>query len=190
MQGVFSTVVVGLLLILFGILFLLDQSGTIDFDFWDFLGDIWPVALIILGIWIIYNQARGAKSDSRHASIISGRKVFGNIDATPDSTDSEGLDYDVTFGDIHILLTKTEFMPGENKIRVSVGFGEINIVLPDDIPCKIYSSCGIGDIRLFGESTSGLPAKREYVDDTYESSEKKINIRAKCGLGDVRIKRA
>ncbi|HEQ99693.1 MAG TPA: hypothetical protein ENO22_10170 [candidate division Zixibacteria bacterium] len=190
MQGIFSTVLVGLLLIFFGILFLLDQTGTIDFDFWNFVGDIWPVALIILGLWIIYNQARGDKSDSWDASLVSGRKVFGNIDATPDSIDSKGLDYDVTFGDIHIYLTKTEFTSGENRIKVSVGFGEVNIILPDNIPCKIYSSCGIGDIKMFGESSSGLPAKREYVDDNYESSEKKINIRARCGLGDIRIKRA
>jgi lia operon protein LiaF len=148
------------------------------------------VALIILGIWIIYNQARGNESDPWSSALVSGKKVFGNIDTTPGSIGPKGLDYSVTFGDIHIYLTKTEFAPGENKITVSVGFGDVYIVLPDDIPSKISSSCGIGDIRLFGQSTSGLPAKREYVDDTYNSSEKKINIRAKCGLGDIRIKKA
>ena len=190
MQGLFSTVVFGLLLILFGILFLLDQTGAIDFDFWDFIGDIWPVVLIILGIWIIYNQARGTRSDSDGGSQTSGKKVFWSIDTSPKSIDSNGLNYGVSFGDIYVYLTKTEFIPGENKINVSVGFGDMHIVLPNDVPCKISTSCAIGDIRMFGESASGIPAKKEYIDEKYDAAEKKIKIRAKCGIGDIRIKRA
>ncbi len=189
MQGTFATVIIGLLLIVFGILFLLDQTGAIDFEFWDLIGDLWPVALIILGIWIIYNQARGGKSDSEGVFLISSKKVFGSIDVSPESIDSKGLDYSVTFGDIHIYLTRTELMSGENKINTSVGFGDIHLVIREDIPCKVSGNCSIGDIRIFGEESSGIPAKKEHIDNNYDSAEKKLRITAKCGAGDIRIKR-
>ncbi len=46
----------GIILLLFGVLFLLDNLGIMCFDFWGFIGDWWPVILIVLGISIIFKR--------------------------------------------------------------------------------------------------------------------------------------
>ena len=46
---------IGILLLLFGVLLLLDQLGIIYGDFWDYL---WPVALIALGGSMIFEHRK------------------------------------------------------------------------------------------------------------------------------------
>jgi hypothetical protein len=47
----------GIVLIGLGVLFLLGEFGLLD---WEWVGRFWPLALIILGVWIIWKQ-RGGK---------------------------------------------------------------------------------------------------------------------------------
>lgn len=46
----------GIILLLFGVLFLLDNLGIMYFNFWGFIGGWWPVILIVLGISIIFKR--------------------------------------------------------------------------------------------------------------------------------------
>jgi len=39
----------GILLIIIGLLFLFDNLGWMNFNFWDFLGTYWPLILIFIG---------------------------------------------------------------------------------------------------------------------------------------------
>jgi len=46
----------GIIFLLFGVLFLLGNLGIMYFDFWDFIGDWWPVILIVIGISVIFKR--------------------------------------------------------------------------------------------------------------------------------------
>jgi fumarate reductase subunit C len=46
----------GIILLLFGVLFLLDNLDLMYFDFWDFIGNWWPVILIVVGLSIIFKR--------------------------------------------------------------------------------------------------------------------------------------
>jgi hypothetical protein len=53
MEGPGARPVGGIVLIGLGVLFLLGEFGWLD---WEWVGRFWPVALIVLGVWIIYKQ--------------------------------------------------------------------------------------------------------------------------------------
>jgi uncharacterized integral membrane protein len=46
----------GIILLLFGVLFLLDNLDLMYFDFWDFIGKWWPVILIVVGLSLIFKR--------------------------------------------------------------------------------------------------------------------------------------
>lgn len=181
-----GTAIAGLILIIVGALFLLDRTGAIDFHFWRFVGDFWPVILIILGLWIIYEEA-GRRSHSKgwHKS---GR-AFGDVDVSPVEFGPKGLNYSVSFGEVRVSLGDTKLNPGKNSLRASSGFGEIKITVPENIPCKIHCSYGLGDAEIFGKKSGGFSSHKDYQDPGYETAGTKLSIRAKTGFGSIKIKR-
>jgi uncharacterized membrane protein HdeD (DUF308 family) len=52
----------GIVLIVIGLIFLLDRF---DVDIWDFLARLWPVALIIWGIWKLYFGLKEKREESK-----------------------------------------------------------------------------------------------------------------------------
>lgn len=181
-----GTIIAGLVLIILGILFLLNRIGSIDFHFWQFVGDFWPVILIILGLWIIYEEAgRRSYSEGWHKS---GR-AFGDVDISPDEFGPKGLNYSVSFGEVRIFLGDTKLDPGENRLRASSGFGEIKITVPENVPCKIRCSTGLGDAEIFGKKSGGFSSHKDHKDANYETAETKLDISAKTGFGSIKIKR-
>ncbi len=182
-------IIIGLLLIIFGILFILDQADAINFRFWNFVGDIWPIALIIIGLYMIYEQTRKEKRFRAHTSEMTGTKSLGGIDVKPDEIDTKGAEYKVGFGDLRIDLSTTSFALGEQYIEASVAFGDLRIILPRVTSVKIRCNCGIGDISLFGERKSGMAISREYADPEFDNKQTRVKILAKCAMGDIHIER-
>jgi lia operon protein LiaF len=179
----------GVILIIFGVLLTLDRLDVIDFEFWDFIGDMWPLILIGAGLWLIYDQTKKGKNREWKDSITccKSSKAFGDMAIKPAEIDQSGGDYSMGFGDLKIDFTDTKFQLGENKIDISLGCGDVFIMLPKDSSCKIHGSCGIGDLTLLGNKESGFGISRVHKDDDYDSRNTKLNIRAKCGLGDVKV---
>ncbi len=52
----------GIILIVIGLIFLLDRF---DVDVWNFVARLWPVALIIWGIWKLYFGLKERKEESK-----------------------------------------------------------------------------------------------------------------------------
>jgi predicted membrane protein len=185
----FWEILVALLLILFGILFILDHAGAINFHFWHFLGNIWPVFLIILGLWLIYEQAR---KKPRWKTTVEGNrssKSFGSMDVSPTSIDPNGAEYKIGFGDMKLDLSKTRLQPSENRVRVSLGIGDLKLHLPKDTPCNLECSCGLGDVKLMDKKLSGISVDQTHEDPGYATAVQKLKIYAKCGVGDVKVTR-
>lgn len=51
-----SSIFWGVVFLLFGVLFLLNNLGLIYFNLWDFIADWWPLVLVILGLSIILKR--------------------------------------------------------------------------------------------------------------------------------------
>lgn len=183
------TLIGGAALIVVGALLTLDNLYVIRFDFWDAVGRFWAVALIAIGIWLIYHQTR---SNDTVTAISEGGKInraAGQVRAKPKSIGDRGLDIQLGAGSIEIDLTGTNFRDGENVVEASVGVGEVVVKLPGQIACSVSGSCGIGDVHLFADKSDGFSPRLDKTDPGYESATKKVKVTAKSGLGDVKVLR-
>lgn len=189
----------GLLLVILGVLFLGDSLDWFHFDFFEFVGDAWPVVLIIFGGYLIWEKAKGRDESEDILSAdkawtkFSGKefkKTAGDVNLRPESIDPAGLKAEQGLGDITVDLTKTSFNPGENQIHCSLGVGDINVVVPQGVPISAIVEIGAGSGRIFGRQTDGFGKKVRYEDPDYASADVKIRLRAKIGLGDATISRS
>lgn len=177
----FGTIIFGLTLVLLGGLILLDNLGALEF--WEVLGNIWPIILVILGVWLIFQRAQPDYAQAP-AKLSKG---FGNIFLNPKSVEPEGLLVNSGFGDVEINLTKTDLLDKENLVNVNLGFGDIKVLLPEGLPILASGNSFAGKIEILGKIADGIGNKVVYEDEGYGSATKKLKIGVKLGFGDIRI---
>ena len=101
--------------------------------------------------------------------------------------DSAGLTADQGTGDITIDLSSSALHEGENIVHCNLGMGDLEIIVPANVPLKASCTAGIGDIHILGKRGDGFGAKLEHQDPDYANADKKIYLVAKVGLGDIRV---
>ncbi len=176
-----GNIIFGLILVLLGGLILLDNLGVLEF--WEVLGKIWPIIIVIIGIWIIFQR-----SHPEYAQIQEKlKKGVGDIILNPKSIDPKGLAVSSGFGDVEINLTKTLFQDKENLVNVNLGFGDIRIMLPQSLPVSAKGNSFAGKVDILGKMADGVGNKVEHEDQGYVSETKKLKIATKLGFGDIRI---
>jgi len=181
-----SRKVIGIVVIGLGVIFLIDS--LFDIDFWGFIWKLWPVVLIILGVYILKSQDR-FKSDFKSGDISSDSRLFGDMNISMSGKEIDDHRYSTLVGDMKIDLTGARRKPGENKISVSVLIGDVLIKIPDDIPVRLSSQSLIGDIRFEDLRRDGFFQRLDHVDDNYESAEDKLFLSVNGIIGDLEIHR-
>jgi predicted membrane protein len=96
--------------------------------------------------------------------------------------------YQVGFGNLVLDLNELDLSQAET-VSVSVGAGELSIMLPDEIPVHINATSGAGEINLLGQRTDGVAVSREYQSDGYSASEIRLNLDLNVGAGSIEVKR-
>jgi predicted membrane protein len=175
---------IGLIIIGLGVIFLLGNIYP-DFNFWRFVGRLWPVIIIIVGIYIIINQSpfRRFSDDSPHSRMVGdlrldyrGREI-GNIAANQ------------MIGDLTIDLTSAILRPGINALNVSGVIGDTSILLSASFPLKISARSIVGDLRFDDRREEGLFPRLEYADDRYEQAADKLLVTVSGVIGDISLQR-
>ena len=186
MRKGFGTFLWGVILIMVGVLILFDNLGILGF--WTAMGKIWPVILIILGIWLVYRRSGSASSpvgiSPKQKNMTQG---FGDLIIDAKDMDPDGLNLSSGFGDVEVNLTRARFADKEHNINISSGFGDVRVMLPQDVPVGASGKSFAGKIDILGRTADGLGNNLEYKDENYDTSAKKVNIKAKLGFGDIRI---
>ena len=190
----------GILLIILGILFLLDQFYYIDFG--DFVSTFWPLILIIIGIKIILDKKKKENPDyessekkfSTADKIYSSDKdqftesnVFGELQINLSSKSFSGGTVSNVFGDIHIDLSNVQSTKNICRLSVTGVFGDIVIKTPKDIALRVRSNVVAGNVLVKGDKRDGFLAKMDYMDDNYDSADKKIYIQSSVVFGTISI---
>lgn len=182
------TVIFAILLILIGVLALLDSLDKIHF--WPALGKLWPLILIVLGIWLLFRRSHLYPGEKVY--IHEGKKhskAFGDLKIDASGIDPHGMDVEMGFGDLEVNLTKANFFDRENLIQLALGFGDMKVWIPSEVKALISASCGAGDIDVLGKREEGLGNKIDHQDEGYDSAPKKLKLVAKLGFGDLKISR-
>lgn len=183
------TLVAGALLILIGVLLTLDDFYIIRFDLWDTLGKLWPLALIAVGIWLIYRRSSSSVGDCTTSDTGKISRLAGRVRSKPNSLDERGLDIQLGFGSIEIDLTSTNLRDGVNSVEASVGIGEVRVNMPKEVTSSVSGTCGIGDVHLIDESSNGFSPRLSRTDPGYDSAELKIKLEVRSGLGEIKVTR-
>ncbi|WP_301109796.1 toast rack family protein [Sporosarcina sp.] len=68
--------------------------------------------------------------------------------------------------------------------EIDLGVGDAKILLPKDTGVKISASKGIGSIKTDGFISKG---KGVYVNEAYDQSDIRINLKIDVGVGDVKL---
>jgi lia operon protein LiaF len=167
----------GLILIVLGIILLLENF---DVDVWEY---IWPLAIILVGVYVIVRSSR--KSDSR--SDLSEFRVLGDSRHPGYTGEVDGTDISHVIGDVELNLTGAQLKPGINKMHVSMFIGDIKIMVPENIPVSASCSALFGDIHVFERKEEGIFLSIREKSLNYDSADKKLYISCTAFIGDISI---
>lgn len=186
MRRGFGTLVWGAILIILGILILFDNLRI--WEFWASIGKLWPILLILVGIWIIYKRSEGVSNkvgiSPKQKNLSQG---FGDLIIDAGDMDPDGLNLSSGFGDVEVNLTKARFEDKEHHININSGFGDVRVMLPQDVPVSAFGKSFAGKIDILGRTADGLGNSLTHKDENYDASTKKVQINAKLGFGDIRV---
>jgi len=178
----------GLVLLLIGAVWLLNNVGVMYFDFGDFVSRAWPVVIIIIGVWLLIGG--GNRRVVRHVdSTETVSHGVGDVDLSPGEIGEDGLHINVSAGEIHLDVGSTKFGDRESHVQVKLGLGDIKVTLPRDLPVKVEARTGIGDLHVLDNHRDGFGAKLDFQDSDYGTARRKLFLITKSGLGDVTVKR-
>lgn len=183
--------VIGIIIIILGIIFLGDNLGWFDYDLGDLISDWWPMALILIGGWMIYGQSRGNQKEEWEDKVGAAvSKTVGDRILKPNEIPAEGYVAKQGAGKLTLDLRATRLNQGENLISLSQGAGEITVTLPAGVAVKVSASCGTGDVKVFDQKESGFSNRIEHVDENYAGAATKVSMTLKLGVGDIKVTRA
>jgi len=191
-----SSLYIGAIFIVLGLLFLFNNAGIIKFDF--IFDNFWPLLLITVGGLIIYNSNRkkesyaekitfGDRSDELKDDYINASVTFGDYKVAVDSQNFKGGRLRTTFGELHVDLTKAKLDKGQNLLNLDVTFGEIVVSLPKDCPVRISASVVAGDIKLPSKKWDGINKRAIWQSESYDSAEAKLDITCNIVFGEIKV---
>jgi predicted membrane protein len=196
----------GLILLILGILFLLNNLEMMSFGY--IARTYWPLILILIGLSMLIRSQRppvrmevsapgpassfgsgaahGPTSETS-ADTVSETSVFGNISLKPTSRNFKGGTLSTVFGTIDLNLSSAELATGEQHLSANSVFGSVHITLPKDIGLYVRSTCLLGDITVMNQKKGGIVSDVAFKSDNYDTSTKKLVISASQVLGEIKI---
>jgi predicted membrane protein len=180
-------IIFGLLLIALGAFFLLNEVFDWRADFGDIIGFFWPVALIILGVYLFRRSWREREIPTGASRCT---KIFGDIKIEETNLGPGGIDAELGIGDVHLNFSRTSIPDGEHHIHVRLGIGDIKIIIPQGMSVSTRGSAGIGTVNLFDKTDSGLGVRLFFESEQYREARRKLLINTKVGIGDIALVRS
>lgn len=190
--------VIGVILVVFGTLWLLDVAGVLSLR----AAVILPSLLAVVGLALIFGAW-----DGPHAGLV----VFGVFltvaviaaAVSPPNAFRGGIGernyavgqqaelaprYDVGLGDLRLDLRDLTLTQSA-AVEVTVGAGEILVQLPADTPVTIDASVGAGDIDLLGETTDGVSVTRSYTSEGFDGAGAALTLDLNVAAGSIEVTR-
>ncbi|MGH2759348.1 MAG: PspC domain-containing protein [Actinomycetota bacterium] len=107
----------------------------------------------------------------------------------PESLSQVRSEYRLGAGELLIDLSEVDFDGRSRSIDASVGFGELIVILPEDVNVTVDARSGAGEVDLFGRTQGGLGVNDE-ARDRGQRGAGDLDIQAQVGFGEVTVRRA
>jgi len=198
----------GLIIVTFGVLFLLDNLHVIRFK--DVVFDYWPLILVLIGVRMIISRKRAedaasekpepsahrpenfsASSSSSSSGSSSSQQYFSESKFIGDTwlklttEDFTGGTASSFIGDTHLDFSEVAVKSGEKTVHISGFIGDVKITPPKKVPFMLNVNTTIGDIRIFENVYEGLVQSKVYKSPDYDSAPARIRLQVSKFIGDV-----
>lgn len=169
--------IIGGLLIFWGLLVLLENFTSIDF------GELfWPIVLIGIGLWMIFRPRMvGAETDV-------GMRLLGDIRKMGE-WQVKDVEYWSFIGDIKLDFSEAQVPAGETAIRVFGFIGDLKLRVPEGIGVAISNIGFVTESSIFGRKAGGFVTPVDWKSEGYEAAEKKLNIEMVNFIGGIKASR-
>jgi hypothetical protein len=191
----------GISLIIIGIIFLLDSTGT--FDIGDLIRTYWPLLLVLWGFAILTRpgfRRRGAAPGPRAAGTVAGAgstdpaeslqssNVFGDVDIRVTSPSFRGGSATTVFGDIMVDCHQGGLADGEHRLTVSGVFGDSRVIVPPGVALDITAHALVGDTSVLDQKRGGISAAVRYTTPGFDSAPKRLRVSVSQVFGDIDVR--
>jgi len=196
----------GLIIVTFGLLFLLDNLHVLDFG--NFVSDYWPLILVLIGVRMIISRNRAgdaapekpepsapqtenisssstASSTSSSQQYFSESKFIGDTWLKLATEDFTGGTASSFIGDTHLDFSEVSVKNGEKSVHISGFIGDVKITPPKKVPFMLNVNTTIGDIRIFENTYEGLVQSKLYKSPGYDTAPARIRLQVSKFIGDV-----
>lgn len=207
--GLLGRATVGLVLVTVGLLWSLRLAGVLAITG----GQLLAAALLIVGLGLLVGSIAGRARGliwlgavllplvliaqvptpgwiETFPSITTESGAAGEVRLVP--TDLEDLrgSYELGAGSIRLDLTELPFDGEDVEVELSVGVGEIEVLVPDDLDLDATASIGIGEIQLLDRSSGGIGVGDvEVRSEASGVARGSVTLELSAGIGEIDVQR-
>jgi phage shock protein PspC (stress-responsive transcriptional regulator) len=89
----------------------------------------------------------------------------GTVTWTPQTVTEISDSYDHRFGEATLDLSGVDFTGHEVNTAVDISFGDLRVIVPDNVDVIVDSDVSLGDANIFDRTTSGAGVNQTFRDD-------------------------
>lgn len=124
------------------------------------------------------------KSKVRYSKMIT----LGSVDFNQSNWHLEPMNIYHGIGDYSFDLNKAYIPERETLIQLKGWIGDVNILIPEDIPIRVQAKVTIGEVTIFSSSSAHVFGPNVYFESPqYEEAVKKIDFVIDMMIGEVKI---
>lgn len=198
MTSSWGATTVGLVLVLLGAAWLLDLGGVIELR----AALVLPALLTLVGVALIIGSLRRPHPGLiafgtiltmlvAIAAVAPPEAVRGGLGERHHSVSQvSDLDdrYEVGIGDLVLDLSQLDLAEARD-VRVTVGAGNLTVILPAGLPVDIEAKSGAGEIILFDDKVEGVGLDKEHRDGDYTADGPGLALTLEIGAGSIEVSR-
>ncbi|RLQ97285.1 cell wall-active antibiotics response protein LiaF [Falsibacillus albus] len=194
-----GSLLVGLFALCYGGLILCSHWDLIDFG-WEDWWKLWPILIVSIAFNGIFQKKKVKISFETDYPFVKdkdessfGKKknmsMIGDMKFQKANWPLEPMDMFNAVGDYYFDFGKAYIPEKTTPLNVKGWVGDVKMIIPEDLPVKIYTKVKIGDIRLFEQTSDGMKAELFYESPDYEEAVKRLQLTVELGVGSIRIVR-
>jgi len=141
-----GSVVLGTVVLLLGIIFQFIELGVFPDNVFKY---IWPLALILLGLWLVSRAVGFRKSASPGESLdrLNLFALWGGIKKKINSPQFSGGEITALMGGIELNFLEAKLSPGQNELKVTALLGGVGLTVPENWNVVISGTPILGGIE-------------------------------------------
>jgi predicted membrane protein len=192
----------GVLLIVLGILFILDEHTKIHVS--ELLVSLWPLALVGVGTYLLVRARRpvdesamvtapladvgiGRRVVETTSSSIRVANIFGDVRSRVHARDFTGGTLSTVMGIVTADLTRAALAPGEQSLKVDSVMGSVIVRLPRGMAYSVTADGVVGTVRMAAAIRNGVFPSVHHVSEGYREAACRIHLDLSTVFGEVRV---